>query len=88
MDDKKKYCLIVKTLLEKHPELEGLIKTYSKIKLRKGRTVKMNNLEISKFLMSEHGLKVHRTSIPNILKDIELKKKEERNRKRRKSYGN
>ena len=77
-----------KTLLEIHPELEGLIKRYSKIKLRKGRTVKMNNLEISKFLLSEHGLKVHRTSIPNILKDIELKKKEERNRKRRKSYGN
>ena len=74
-----------KTLLEKHPELEGLVKTYSKIKLRKGRNVRMSNLEISKFLLSEHGLKIHRTSIPNILKDIELKKKEKRNRRRRKS---
>ena len=74
-----------KTLLEKHPELEGLIKKYSKIKIRRGTTYEMSNSQISKLLMSEHGLKVHRTSIPNILKDIELKKKEERNRRRRKS---
>ena len=63
-------------LIEKFPELEGLVKKYSKT---------MNNSEISRVLESEHGLKIHRTSIPNILKDIELKKKEERNRKRRKS---
>ena len=74
-----------KTLIEKHPELEGLVKKYSKIKLGRGRTLRMGNTEISKLLMSEHNLKIHRTSIPNILKDIELKKKEERNRKRRKS---
>ena len=46
----------------------------------------MNNSKISQILESEHGLKIHRTSIPNILKDIDLRKKEERNRKRRKSY--
>ena len=74
-----------KTLIETHPELEGLIKKYSKIKLGRGRTLRMGNTEISKLLMSEHNLKIHRTSVPNILKDIELKKKEERNRKRRKS---
>ena len=74
-----------KTLIEKHPELEGLVKKYSKIKLGRGRTLRMGNTEISKLLMSEHNLKIHRTSVPNILKDIELKKKEERNRKRRKS---
>ena len=73
-----------KTLIEKHPELEGLVKKYSKIKLGRGRTLRMGNTEISKLLMSEHNLKIHRTSVPNILKDIELKKKEERNRKRRK----
>jgi len=56
--------------------LEGLVKKYSKT---------MNNTEISRVLESEHGLKIHRTSIPNILKDIELRKKEIRNRKRRKT---
>ena len=74
-----------KTLLEKHPELEGLVKKYSKMKVRRGTTYEMSNSQISKLLMSEHGLKIHRTSIPNILKDIELKKKEKRNRRRRKS---
>ena len=74
-----------KTLIEKHPELEGLVKKYSKMKLTSGRTLRMGNTEISKLLMSEHNLKIHRTSIPNILKDIELKKKEQRNRRRRKS---
>ena len=73
-----------KTLLDKHPELEGLIKKYSKIKIRRGTTYEISHNHISKLLMSEHGLKIHRTSIPNILKDIELKKKEERNRRRRK----
>ena len=67
-----------KTLIETHPELEVLVKNYSKT---------MNNSKISQILESEHGLKIHRTSIPNIIKDIELRKKEERNRKRRKSYG-
>jgi hypothetical protein len=66
-----------KTLIEKHPELEGLVKNYSKT---------MSNSKISEILESEHGLNIHRTSIPNILKDVELRKKEERNRKRRKSY--
>ena len=63
-------------LIEKFPGLEGLVKKYSKT---------MNNTEISRVLESEHGLKIHRTSIPNILKDIELMKRERRNRKRRKS---
>ena len=63
-------------LIEKFSELEGLVKKYSKT---------MNNTEISRVLESEHGLKIHRTSIPNILKDIELRKKEIRNRKRRKT---
>ena len=74
-----------KTLIETHPELEGLVKKYSKMKVRMGTTYEMSNSQISKLLMSEHGLKIHRTSIPNILKDIELKKKEKRNRRRRKS---
>ena len=64
-----------KTLIETHPELESLVKNYSKT---------MSNSKISEILESEHGLKIHRTSIPNILKDVELRKKEERNRKRRK----
>ena len=74
-----------KTLLDKHPELEELVKKYSKIKIRRGTTYEVSNKQISKLLEENHGLKIHRTSIPNILKDIELKKKEERNRRRRKS---
>ena len=74
-----------KTLLDKHPELEELVKKYSKIKIRKGTTYKVSHNHISKLLEENDGLKIHRTSIPNILKDIELKKKEVRNRKRRKS---
>ena len=74
-----------KTLLDKHPELEGLVKKYSKLKLRRGTTYVVSNKQISKLLEENDGLKIHRTSIPNILKDIELKKKEERNRRRRKS---
>ena len=62
-------------MIETHPELEVLVKNYSKT---------MNNSKISQILESEHGLKIHRTSIPNIIKDIELRKKEERNRKLRK----
>tara|TARA_B110000438_G_C15254867_1_gene411475 strand:- start:76 stop:390 length:315 start_codon:yes stop_codon:yes gene_type:complete len=63
-----------KTLIETHPELEVLVKKYTKDK--------MTNSKISKLLETQHGLKIHRTSIPNILNDIELKKKEERNRRR------
>ena len=74
-----------KTLLDKHPELEGLVKKYSKLKLRRGTTYVVSNKQISKLLEENHGLKIHRTSIPNILKDIELKKKEQRNRRRIKS---
>tara|TARA_Y100000593_G_scaffold18052_1_gene36126 strand:+ start:127 stop:855 length:729 start_codon:yes stop_codon:yes gene_type:complete len=63
-------------LIEKHPELVVLVRKYSKT---------MNKSEISRVLKSDHGINVHRTSIPNILKDFELRKREERNRKRRKS---
>ena len=38
---------------------------------------------ISLFLMSEHGMKVSKSSVPNLLKEIDFKKKEERNRERR-----
>ena len=65
-----------KSHLEKHPELEGLLKKYKK---------KMTLVEMSSHLMSEHGLKVSKSSIPNLLNEIDFKKKEERNRRRRKS---
>ena len=64
-----------KSHLELNPELEGLLKKYSKtLSVRK----------ISSVLESDHGLKVSKSSIPNLLKEIDFKKKEERNRKRRK----
>ena len=65
-----------KSHLEKHPELEGLLKKYRKT---------MTLVEMSSYLMSEHGLKVSKSSIPNLLKEIDFKKKEDRNRRRRKS---
>ena len=63
-------------LIQKYPELELLVKNYSKT---------MNYTEITKVLEKENGIIIHKSSIPNILKDIKLKKKEERNRKRRKN---
>ena len=66
-----------KSHLEKNPELEGLLKKY------RNRTLRMGYVEISKVLESEHGLKVSKSSIPNLLKEIEFKKKERRNRRRR-----
>ena len=66
-----------KSHLELIPELEGLLKKYSKT---------MSVRKISSVLESDHGLKVSKSSIPNLLKEIDFKKKEERNRKRRKSY--
>jgi len=52
-----------------NPELEGLLKKYSKtLSVRK----------ISSVLESEHGMKVSKSSVPNLLKEIDFKKKEER----------
>mgnify|MGYP001158612774 FL=1 len=65
-----------KSHLELNPELEGLLKKYSKT---------MSVRKISSVLESEHGMKVSKSSIPNLLKEIDFKKKEERNRRRRKS---
>ena len=65
------------TLLEKFPELEGLLKKYRKT---------MSYVGISSVLMSEHGMKVSKSSVPNLLKEIDFKKREERNRKRRIIY--
>jgi DNA invertase Pin-like site-specific DNA recombinase len=67
-----------KSHLELNPELESLLKKYSKT---------MSVRKISSVLESEHSLKVSKSSIPNLLKEIDFKKKEERNRKRRNSYG-
>jgi transposase len=63
-----------KSHLEKNPELEGLLKKYRKTMTYDG---------ISSVLLSEHGMKVSKSSVPNLLKEIELKKKERRNRLRR-----
>ena len=63
-----------KSHLELNPELEGLLKKYSKT---------MSVRKISSVLESEHGMKVSKSSVPNLLKEIDFKKKEERNRRRR-----
>jgi DNA invertase Pin-like site-specific DNA recombinase len=69
-----------KSLIEKHTEVIGLIRSY-----KKKMMMKINNSEISRLLDSEHGIKVHSSNIPKVLKDFDLRKREERNRKRRKS---
>jgi len=43
----------------------------------------MTNVAISSVLMSEHGMKVSMSSVPNLLKEIDFNKKEERNGRRR-----
>ncbi len=65
-----------KSLLEQHPELEGLVKKYRET---------MSYREISRVLESEHGLRISKTSVPKLIEDIELMKRERRNRKRRKT---
>ena len=68
-----------KSLIDKHPEVIGLIRSYKK------KTSNISNIKISRLLESEHGIKVHSSNIPKVLKDHDLRLKEERNRKRRKS---
>ena len=68
-----------KSLIDKHPEVVSLIRKF------KNSSKKMSDSEISRILDSEHGIKLHRTNIPKVLKDHDLRLREERNRKRRKS---
>ena len=68
-----------KSLIDKHPEVIGLIRSYKK------KTSNISNIKISRLLESEHGIKVHSSNIPKVLKDHDLRIREERNRRRRKS---
>ena len=68
-----------KSLIDKHPEVIGLIRSYKK------KTSNISNIKISKLLESEHGIKVHSSNIPKVLKDHDLRIREERNRRRRKT---
>ena len=68
-----------KSLIERNPEVVSLIRKYN------NSSKKMNDSEISRVIESEHGIKIHRTSIPKVLKDFDLRKREKRNRRRRKS---
>ena len=73
---RKGKCEGGKRILEIHPELESVISRMRK----KGLSYR----KISEYLKEEHGYSIHYSSIGNILKDIELMKKERR-RVRRKS---
>ena len=68
-----------KSLIDKHPEVIGLIRSYKK------KTLNISNIKISRLRESEHGIKVHSSNVPKVLKDHDLRLREERNRKRRKS---
>ena len=66
-----------KSIIDKHPQIGGIIKNFKKSKL--------SDSEISRRLNSEYGIKLHRTNIPKVLIDMDIRKRDERNRRRRKS---
>ena len=71
-------------LTETHPNLSGLVVSYKKRKDKRTRKL-LSNSKISKLLMEEHNLSVSYKSVGRILEDVEREKREQRNRRRRKS---
>ena len=74
----------VKKLTELNPELSGLVVSYRRKKdIRTKKS--LSYMKISKLLEDENNLSVSFNSVKRILDDVKMKKREERNRKRRKS---
>ena len=73
----------VKRLTETQPELTDLIRSYRKKDPRTGRMTSYR--KISTLLEENHSLSVSFNSVKRILDDYEMMKREERNRKRRKT---
>ena len=71
-------------LTETHSNLSGLVVSYKKRKDKRTRKL-LSNSKISKLLMEEHNLSVSYKSVGRILEDVEREKREQRNRRRRKS---
>ena len=71
-------------LTEIHKDLSGWVVSYKKMKDKRTRKP-LSNSKVSKLLMEEHNLSVSYKSVGRILEDVEREKREQRNRRRRKS---
>ena len=71
-------------LTEIHKDLSGVVLSYKKMKDKRTRK-SLSNSKISTLLENEHNISVSYKTIGRILEDIEMEKRENINRKRRKS---
>ena len=71
-------------LTEIHKDLSGLVLSYKKMKDKRTRK-SLSNSKISTLLKNENNISVSYKTIGRILEDIEMEKRENINRKRRKS---
>ena len=70
-------------LTEINKDLSGLVLSYKKMKDKRTRK-SLSNSKISTLLKNEHNISVSYKTIGRILEDIEMEKRESRNRRRRK----
>ena len=70
-------------LTEIHKDLSGLVLSYKKMKDKRTRKP-LSNSKVSKLLLEEHNISVCYKTIGKILEDVEMEKRESRNRRRRK----
>lgn len=73
-------------LTEINKDLSGLVLSYKKIKDMRTRKP-LTDSKISRLLLEEHNISISYKTVGRILEDIEMEKRESRNRKRRKSNG-
>ena len=70
-------------LTEINKDLSGLVLSYKKMKDIRTRKP-LSNSKVSKLLLEEHNISVCYKTIGKILEDVEMEKREQRNRRRRK----
>ena len=70
-------------LTEINKDLSGLVLSYKKMKDKRTRKP-LSNSKVSKLLLEEHNISVCYKTIGKILEDVEMEKRESRNRRRRK----
>ena len=73
-----------KFLTQLYPQLEELVVSYRRVVDKRTRKP-LSYMKISNLLMTNNDLSVSFNSVKRILDDVKMKKREERNRKRRKS---
>ncbi len=70
-------------LTEIHKDLSGLVLSYKKMKDKRTRKP-LSNSKVSRLLLEEYNISVCYKTIGKILEDVEMEKRESRNRRRRK----